>query len=144
MDLLEARPKFRQKITDVSMKFEKALHEMTSNHINIDGKLGVLEQFMTTYNQKFTFFQSLIEDKKNLEVKCESLQVRTEIQSVHSEKELIKLKEQLARITNELEQKSVTLKNYEEMHKKLAMKKKGEKYSSETEGKNKLLIHIFL
>ena len=106
---------------------------MMGKHISIDNKLGVLEVFMTTFRNKFTFFQSLIEDKKVLEEKCEALQAKEDQKITgFSDKDIVILREQLVKATSELELKNSTLKSYEEMNKKFGAKKG--KWNAETEG----------
>lgn len=103
--------------------------------MDLDSKLSIIQAFMKNFQEKFTFFQSLIEDKKNLEEKCQALEVKVNSQghSVYNEKEIVILKEQLLKCQTELELKSTQLKNIEEFQSKKTGKNQ-KKSETTTEG----------
>jgi len=115
---------------------------MIGRHTTIDGKIGILETFMVQFKQRFTFFQSIIDDKKSLEEKVVALEVKlNQKQDTYGDKEVVHLREQVVKLTNDLEEKKYTIKTYEEMQKKSQSKKKPDK-SIDTEGNYNRIIYI--
>jgi len=105
-------------MTETAIRFEKALKEIFDKHLDLDSKLSIIQNFMNQFQQKFKFFESLIEDKKNLEARYTALEVKSsQNQLIYNEREVVQLREQLLRVSNELEIKNVMVKNYEEMNK---------------------------
>jgi len=116
------------------------LKEITAKHNDLESNLSIIQHFMENFKERFVFFQSLIEDKKNLEEKYFALEVKfAQTQNVYNEKEIIHLREQLFILSSELELKNKLVKKYEDTnHKKglgLVKTKKTEKEHGKAEGK---------
>lgn len=115
------------------------MKEITAKHIDLDSNLSIIQSFMENFKERFTFFQSLIEDKKNLEEKYFALEVKfAQTQNVYNEKEIIHLKEQLLRLSSELELKNNLIKKYEDTNHKKGLDfktKKTDKEHGKAEGK---------
>jgi len=64
--------------------------------------------------EKFTFFHSIIEDKKKLEEKCQSLECKIKMfNSKHNEAEYIHTKQLLIKATKDVESRNELIQNLE-------------------------------
>ncbi len=115
-ECIDSKPKIRQRINEALISYEFKITEITEAHDNILQKLNKLFSYMDFFDNKFTFFNSLIEDNKKLMEQVTNSECNLKIASGENIKiEVIKLKEANLKLLNELEMKSNLLKDYESL-----------------------------
>lgn len=115
-EVIESKPKIRQRINEALMNYEGKLNEIIANHEALLLKLDKLFSFMEFFEGKFNFFNSLIEDNKRLMEQLTLAECNFKSLSGDTTRvEVIKLKEANLKLTNEIEMKNNLLKDYENL-----------------------------
>ncbi len=136
-DFLEAKPKHRQRTEEAIKQYKARLSQITKTHNDIIKELNVIQCFIDFFDEKFQFFNTLIEDKKNIEFRYSKLEDHLRSLDLESkDDEIMKLKDSNINLHKELEIKNNTIKELEILiEKQLASlnrdKKKTVKYVSE-------------
>ena len=112
----ESKAVMRQKINDAIEYYDNTISNISTNHTLIETKLDKIIVFMENFDSKLTFFNSLIEDKKNLIDKvCELETKLSRINSEDDKKEILSLRQMNMKLSKELESKLFLLKEMEEI-----------------------------
>lgn len=115
-ECIDSKPKIRQRINDALTNYEFKLSEITETHDSLLHKLNKLFSYMDFFENKFTFFNSLIEDNKKLmeQLTLSECNLKT-VSGDNIKIEFIKLKEANLKLGNELDMKNNLLKDYENL-----------------------------
>jgi hypothetical protein len=113
-DFLESKPKIRQRTEEAVKQYKERLKKISKTHMDIQNQLEVLNNFIGFFDEKFHFFNTLIEDKKNMEVKYNHLEAHLKnLDFETKEEEIIKIKDINYNLNKELEIKINTIKELE-------------------------------
>lgn len=112
----ESKAIMRQKINDAMKFYDDTINNISDNHKSIEEKLSKIIEFMEVFDEKFVFFNSLIEEKKTLTDKINELEISLRRASNDDQyKELLSLREGNLKMSKELEAKVQLLKEMEEI-----------------------------
>lgn len=134
----ESKAIMRQKINDAMKFYDDTINNISDNHKSIEEKLSKIIEFMEVFDDKFVFFNSLIEEKKTLTDKINELEICLRRASNDDQyKELLSLREGNLKMSKELEAKVQLLKEMEEIQEAIFanqtdnnLKSKSNKYNS--------------
>lgn len=134
----ESKAIMRQKINDAMKFYDDTINNISDNHKSIEEKLSKIIEFMEVFDDKFVFFNSLIEEKKTLTDKINELEISLRRASNDDQyKELLSLREGNLKMSKELEAKVQLLKEMEEIQEAIFanqtdnnLKSKSNKYNS--------------
>lgn len=112
----ESKAIMRQKINDAMKFYDDSIKNISDNHSSIEQKLSKISLFMETFDQKFVYFNSLIEDKKILTDRVNELEIKIRMMTNDDQsKEILRLRESNFKLSKELESKLQLLKDMEEI-----------------------------
>lgn len=112
----ESKAIMRQKINDAMKFYDDTISNISDNHKSIEEKLSKIIEFMEVFDEKFVFFNSLIEEKKVLTDKINELEISLRrVSNDDQYKELLSLREGNLKMSKELEAKVQLLKEMEEI-----------------------------
>jgi hypothetical protein len=115
MDSNELRPKIRQKITEAMINYDENIKNIVDTHNTLEQKLEKILDFMNNFDEKFVFFNTLIEDNKKLDEKISSLECQLKMfDNDDKDKEICSLKEQNLKLLKDFEIKNNLIKEYED------------------------------
>jgi len=112
-ELMDSKPKLRKRINDAMSNYEIKLTEITEMHDSLLKKLNKLFSYMEFFENKFTFFNSLIEDNKKLIEELTFMECKLKDASNEDLKlELFNFKQENIKLINELQIKDNMLNQY--------------------------------
>jgi hypothetical protein len=136
-EFLESKPKIRLRTEEAIKQYQERLKKVSKTHTEMLKHLEVINNFIQFFDDKFYFFNTLIEDKKNIEYRYNQLETHLRnIDMESKEDEIVKLKDANINLHKDLEIKNNRIKELEILvEKQLASlnrdKKKTVKYVSE-------------
>lgn len=114
-EIIEARPKMRQKIANALTEYDDGMRKIVESHSDIGNKLEYIVTFMKYFDEKFVFFNSLIEDNRKLSEKVNSLECQLKMVDIDSKnEEIFNLKESNLKLTKELELKNLMIREFDD------------------------------
>jgi DNA repair exonuclease SbcCD ATPase subunit len=113
-EFINTRPKMRQRVEEAMSQCEKIITKLSADHNSLEAKLDYLYEFMNFFDQKFVFFNTLIEDKKQMEMKYDLIDCQLKMMDIDGKnEEIAKLKETVSKMTKDIELKSSLIRDYE-------------------------------
>jgi len=114
VEIVDSKTSVRQKVCQAMSNYDENIEKIINDHNTLENKLGFIFNFMNNFEEKFKFFNSLIEDKKQLEVKLDALECELKMKSSEfKDKENFSYREELMKLQKEIELKNNIIKEYE-------------------------------
>jgi hypothetical protein len=121
-EYINSKPKMRQRVEEVMEQCEKIVKQLSANHNSIEAKLDYLYNFMNFFDEKFVFFNTLIEDKRKMEQKYDLIDCQLKMIDLDGKnEEIAKLKEHVFKMTRDIELKNGLIRDYEELIDKISL-----------------------
>jgi hypothetical protein len=116
MEAFDAKPKFRQTVSDSMRQYEEGMKNIIDNHQNLEAKLEKLNEYVSFFESKITFFAALLEDNRKLQEKISQLECEIKKSNIEGKQnENLELMEQNDKLQKELQIKKDLIKEYEEI-----------------------------
>ena len=114
-EIVDTKSNVRQKVSEAMRNYDENIEKIITEHSNLENKLHNIFSFMNNFEDKFNFFNTLIEDKKKLEGKVDALECEMRMNSSENkDKEIFSLKEEIVKLQKEIELKNSIIKEIEE------------------------------
>jgi hypothetical protein len=128
-EYLNTKPRMRQRVEEAMSQCEKIIKQLSANHNSIEAKLDYLYNFMNFFDEKFVFFNTLIEDKRKMEQKYDLMDCQLKMIDIDGKnEEIAKLKEHVFKMTRDIEVKNSLIRDYEELIDKISQNQNNPKY----------------
>lgn len=114
-EVIDTKSNIRQKVCEAMRNYDENIEKIINGHNTLENKLGNIFTFMNNFEEKFGFFNTLIEDKKKLEAMIESLECEIKMSSQeHKDKEIFSLKEEIVKLQKDNEMMNLIIREHEE------------------------------